>query len=215
MAISPITSNMSFNSPSFKAVPKWKPNYLAKSNAFISDVSKKWNQGYDNFVENVLVKPIIAPVMNSKVMGKMVDGTAKIDNMAAHMSTAGSFVTTAVYANRTLNTLDDKERARTLALNQVMVTGLSTLGAYTVNKKLDKISKNLGYKFREANQGSKHLTKRMQGFNIAKQLLIFAAMYRYVAPVLVTPLASKLGNVLNNKKEQNAQAQVAQANIKK
>ena len=205
MAISPITST-TYNSPTFKAVPKWKPNYLAKTNAFVSDVSKKWNQGYDNFVENVLVKPVIVPAMNSKVMSKLADGTAKIDNMAAHMSTAGSFVTTAVYANRTLNTLDDKERARTLALNQVMVTGLSTLGAYTVNKKLDKLSKGLGYKFREANQGSKHLTKRMQGFNIAKQLLIFSAMYRYVAPVLVTPLASKLGKVLENRREAKEQA---------
>jgi hypothetical protein len=46
----------------------------------------------------------------------------------------------------------------------------------------------------------------MQGFNIAKQLLIFSAMYRYVAPVLVTPLASKLGKVLENRREAKEQA---------
>ena len=39
----------------------------------------------------------------------------------------------------------------------------------------------------------------MKGFNTAKSLLIFAVMYRYVAPVLVTPLASKIGNLINGK----------------
>ena len=42
MAISPITSATSYNSPAFKGVPKWKPKYLAKSNAFINEATKKY-----------------------------------------------------------------------------------------------------------------------------------------------------------------------------
>ena len=87
-----------------------------------------------------------------------------------------------------------------------MVTGLSTLGAYTINDKLGKFSKELGYKFREANQGSEKLATRMKGFNTAKSLLIFAVMYRYVAPVLVTPLASKIGNLINGKDDKAKKA---------
>lgn len=221
MNISPVNAvGMKYNTPNFGAAPKMaminplkmamaaeQPVKTSGIKNFINSVKTTMNNGWDRFIENGIVKPIVAPVMNSKMMGKIADGSAKIDNMAAHMSTAGSFVTTAVYANRTLNNDKlDKKRARTLALNQVMVTALSTVGGYLINGKLDKFSKNLGYKFREANQGSAKLTKRMQGFNIAKQLLIFSMMYRYVAPVLVTPLASKVGKCIDNKKAVKAQA---------
>ena len=202
MNISPINAGISYNKPNFTAAPKLQPSYFSKSNAFFHDTKKALNKGWDNFIDKAIIEPIVVPVMNSKTMGKMADKSANIDNMAAHMSTAGSCVTTAVYANRTLNNENlDKKRAKTLALNQIMVTGVSTFGAYKINKKLDKFSQSLGYKFRVANQGSKNLEKRMQGFNIAKQLLIFAAMYRYVAPVIVTPIASKLGKWIENKQE--------------
>jgi len=200
MNISPVNTT-SYNSPNFTAAPKLKPSVFSKTNAMLNDTKKYVNKKWDNFIENGIIDKIVVPVMNSNIMGKIADKSVKIDKMAAHMSAAGSFVTTAVYANRTLNNESlDKKRARTLALNQVLVTVASTFGAYAVNGKLDNFSKKLGYKFREVNQGNKNLTKRMQGFNIAKQLLIFAAMYRYVAPVIVTPIASKLGKVIDNKK---------------
>ncbi|MCD8378342.1 MAG: hypothetical protein LUB59_06105 [Candidatus Gastranaerophilales bacterium] len=199
-----INSGMTNSAPNFTAAPKLNPSYFSKSNAFLSETKKGAGKLWEKFIDNAIVKPIVVPLMNSKAMGKLADKSAKTNNMAAHMSTAGSFVTTAVYANRTLNNDNlDKKRARTLALNQVLVTTVSTLGAYTINDKLGKFSKNLGYKFREANQGNKNLTKRMQGFNIAKQLLIFSVMYRYVTPVLVTPLASKLSKCIDNKREEN------------
>lgn len=222
MNISPVRT-MNYNTPNFGATPKIsmakpirmamgaeQPTELSGLKKVMNNVKTVMNDGWNSFIDKAIVKPIVVPIMNSKAMGRLADGSAKIDNMAAHMSTAGSFVTTAVYANRTLNNDKlDKKRARTLALNQVLVTAVSTLGGYAINDKLGKLSKNLGYKFREANQGSPKLTKRMQGFNIAKQLLIFSMMYRYVAPVLVTPFASKLGKCIDNKKAvANAQTQV-------
>ena len=87
-----------------------------------------------------------------------------------------------------------------------MVTTLSTVLGYAINDSLGNFSKQLGYKFREVNQGHPALERRMKGFNTAKSLLIFSMMYRYVAPVLVTPLASKVGNYMNNKNEQKVNA---------
>lgn len=211
MAISSINSSMSYTSPNFKGA-KMNASTMTKAASTVTKMAEegglkglkaKMSAAYDKAIENVLIKPVIAPIMNSEGFGKLADKTVNIDNMAAHMSTAGSCVTTATYAYTSLKTLrkdeEQKKRAKTLALNQVMVTGLSTLGAYTINDKLGKFSKNLGYKFREANQGSEKLATRMKGFNTAKSLLIFAVMYRYVAPVLVTPLASKIGNLINGK----------------
>ena len=163
--------------------------------------------------------------MNSKFMAKFADSSANMKNLPSHMATAGSFVTTYFYASRTLRTLnkdeEQKKRAKVLVGNQVMVTGLSTVVAYGLNGFLGNFSKKLGYKFREANQGHPKLSTRMKGFDIAKQLLIFTMMYRYVAPVIVTPFASKLGKVVENYKarksgkneaavvEMNQQPQVA------
>ncbi len=51
--------------------------------------------------------------------------------------------------------------------------------------------------------GDKKFANRLIGMDIAKKLLIFAMIYRYVVPVAVTPIANKLGDkFLAHKKEQ-------------
>lgn len=191
MNITPV----SYNTPNFQGLPKSNGGTMKK-------VKDGLNKGWDNFIENGVIKKVLQPAMNSKYMSKFADWSANVDNLPSHMATAGSFVTTYFYANRTLHTLnkdeEQKKRAKTLALNQVLVTGVSTALAYGVNGALGKFSKNLGYKFREANQGHAKLSTRMKGFDIAKQLLIFTMMYRYVAPVFVTPVASKLSKVYSS-----------------
>lgn len=219
--ITPIsTNNVIPNQQSFKGINSKKLSEAVAENVVILrdmvTASNKKTERANNLkkrlqdvLHNAIAEKVVAPVMNSKLMNRCADKSVNIDNIGAHMATAGSIVTTAVYANRTLHKKElDKKRARTLALNQCLVTVLSTIGAYTINSKLDKLSKNLGYKFREANQGSKALSKRMQGFNLAKQLLIFTCMYRYIAPVIVTPIASKIGKLLD--KDKNGAAQSVQ-----
>lgn len=210
MNIAPITTT-NYNKQNFTAAPKTSVSMISKSNALFSDFGAKYKKAKENFVEKCIIKPILQPVMNSDFMAKFADKTADMKKLPSHMATAGSFVTTYFYANRTLKTLnkdeEQKKRAKVLATNQVMVTGLSTLGAYGLNDALGSISKNLGYSFREANQGHAKLATRMKGFDIAKQLLIFTMMYRFVAPVIVTPLASKVGKVYQNYKAQNNEGQ--------
>ena len=50
------------------------------------------------------------------------------------------------------------------------------------------------------------LNKRLTGMDIAKKLFIFATVYRYLAPVIVTPIANRLGEkYLNYKKAKEAE----------
>lgn len=226
MNISPVSMNTNNNyTPNFKGAPKVNASIFSKTNAMYQDAKKIVDKKWDSFIENGVIKRVLQPVMNSKFMAKFADSSANMKNLPSHMATAGSFVTTYFYASRTLRTLnkdeEQKKRAKVLVGNQVMVTGLSTVGAYGLNGFLGDFSKKLGYKFREANQGHPKLSTRMKGFDIAKQLLIFTMMYRYVAPVIVTPFASKLGKVVENYKarksgkneaavvEMNQQPQVA------
>ncbi|MBO6273324.1 hypothetical protein J6O48_11170 [bacterium] len=196
--------------PAFQGAPKVNKSTLGAAGSLWSGVKEGLDKGWDNFIENGVIKYGLKPVMNSKFMNWFADKTANVGNMPSHMATAGSIVTTYFYANRTKKTLnkdeEQKKRAKTLVLNQWMVTAVSTAGAYGINGALGKISKNLGYKFREANQDCPKLAKRMKGFDIAKQLLIFTVMYRYIAPVIVTPVASKISKLVANRKN-NQQAQ--------
>lgn len=224
--ISPIIqNNIVNNQPSFKGISNAKKctsaavdattyvyDIISKSNAKAKQIKQTKNDITDKLHEYIAQK-LVAPVMNSKFMNKCADKSINIDNLGAHMSTAGSIVTTAVYANQTLHKKElDKKRAKTLALNQCLVTAFSTLSAYTINSKLDKFSKNLSYKFRELNQGLpvETLSKRIQGFNLAKQLLIFTCMYRYIAPVIVTPVASKISKLMDKENRHPAVQQIAQ-----
>ena len=118
------------------------------------------------------------------------------------MVTTGSFVTTAAYAGTTLNNKNlEKKPARVLALNQFLVTAISTIGAFTINNKLAGFTNKMTEKYMNANKklDMSTLNKRVQGFKIAQKLPTFTLMYRYVAPVFVTPIASKLGHAAHSK----------------
>ena len=218
MNIAPInTLNTQYNKPNFQGVPKVNTASMKTVSNIGASLKEGMNKKWDNFIDNIIIDRCLKPIMNSKFISKFADKTVNIDNMPSHMATAGSIVTTYFYANRTKKTLnkdeEQRKRAKTLALNQWMVTAVSTAGAYGLNDALGKISKNLGYKFREANQGSHKLATRMKGFDIAKQLLIFTMMYRYVAPVLVTPIASKVSKLIENHKANKTVEQKPQPSV--
>ena len=45
------------------------------------------------------------------------------------------------------------------------------------------------------------LTKMMNGFRIAKALMVFALVYRFISPVFATPLANKISEKVENRKK--------------
>lgn len=199
MNIAPLnTANTYNNKPSFTGASAKEGVGLFKR------LKDAHNARYDKYITEPLAQKVIAPIMNSKFMSNIADKTVKSDKLPLHLSTLGSIVTTYFYASRTKKTLqkdeEQKKRAKTLMLNQWMVTGVSAAISYGANGALNKASKKLGYKFREANQGNAKLANRMKGFEVAKQLLIFTTTFRYIAPVIVTPLASKISKVWENHK---------------
>ncbi|GEM_PF-4894431 len=213
--IKPMTANNV--APNFKG--GIKPSMISESNAFLHSANKKFNQGYDKSTDWI-AKHVVAPVINSKPMNWFTKtGFCKDKKMTSYLSTLGSFVTTAFYIRQTDKTLnknaEERKRAKTLELNQGLVTGISTVLGFSVNGLIDKGCDKLKKKYRVANYGDPKLPTKMKGFDIAKQMFIFSLMYRYIAPVIVTPLASKISKVREAKKAEQAtlaqqQQQVAQ-----
>ena len=198
-----MNNNYGMNTPSFKGLPK-KPSTFASLATRATLGAKKFGK-WETALEEKIAEKVIAPLMNSKAVDKLTDKIGKSERMTDHMSAAGSFVTTAAYAGTTLNNKNmEKKPARTLALNQFLVTALSTIGKFT---------KKMSYKFSDVNKGleATKLSKRVKGFPIVQKLLTFSIIYRYVAPVLVTPAASKIGKALNSEEKVAAKTPVAVA----
>ena len=45
------------------------------------------------------------------------------------------------------------------------------------------------------------LTNMMNGFRIAKALMVFALVYRFISPVFATPVANKISEKIENHKK--------------
>lgn len=54
-------------------------------------------------------------------------------------------------------------------------------------------------------EGNGHLTKMMNGFKTAQALMVFALIYRFVSPVVATPIANNLSEKLEARKKAKAQ----------
>jgi len=53
----------------------------------------------------------------------------------------------------------------------------------------------------------KDLGQKLKGVRTLISLAIFAMIYRYIAPVLITPFANKIGEHMNDKRKARAQAE--------
>ena len=77
-------------------------------------------------------------LLDSKFMKWFVEKTDKIEQMTTHMMVAGSTLISGMYIMRTLqNDKLDKEKRKTLALNDCLTWGVSTFGSYAVDKSLN------------------------------------------------------------------------------
>ena len=151
----------------------------------------------------------VAGVMNFKPAQKLFEKTANSDvNIVKHLSALNGLIISGMYVVKTLqNDKLDPERKPTLAINQAAVSVVSTVLGYTfdkvANKKVDKVIE----KFQAANmgKGAEKLAEYAGGIKAAASMMIFGTVYRYISPVLVTPIANKLGNIVADRKAQKAQ----------
>ncbi|MBQ2871325.1 hypothetical protein IJE86_06460 [bacterium] len=94
----------------------------------------------------------------------------------------------------------EEEQKKPLMLNMFIGTVLSTAGGYALNGAIDK---KLIKPFENAIKKT-YDTKAddlMKGFKVAKSLMVFQLLYRFVCPVVATPIANHISNKLREKKE--------------
>lgn len=95
-----------------------------------------------------IAKYITSKVADSKVLNYTADKLKNNNNLFQHCLTLGSLITSGLYMQRTLtNDKMDKDRKKTLAVNQFLTFLLSTIGAYSLDKYLKSWWENVTSKY--------------------------------------------------------------------
>lgn len=127
------------------------------------------------------------------------------DKLLAHLIVFGSTLLSGFYVLKTLNNKNmEKDKRKTLAINQGLVWGTSTVMAYAFDGWARKqFNTKILNRFKEANKAMdpKKLDSLTKGMEKARTIIIVDMVYRFIAPVIVTPIANAIGNKINNKKQ--------------
>lgn len=162
-----------------------------------------------------------AKVQQKIKAGREIEQKSFIDDkLLTHLIVLGSTIMSGFYVIKTLQNKNmDEDKRKTLAINQGLVYVISTVMAYTFDIMLGKKTNQLKENFKKANmdlitnnpllkndkkkfdEAVKKLSKQENGIGTAKKIIVVDLIYRFIAPVIVTPLANYIGNRLQNKKE--------------
>ena len=201
-----------------------KPQQTEASQAQVAFKGKK-ESALGRWISKFYGKHYGKKVMNSEKIQNVSEALTKIPGeMTEHMATLGSVLTSATYMYKTLNNKElDSDKRKTLAVNQGLCCIIPAIGAYTVSKLLKTFRKNAEFKYcglkeqqialgqiskEEAKVLKETFGDKLKGFNALTSLITFTLIYRYLTPVLITPVANWIGRKLNGEDE-NEQQKIA------
>ena len=139
-----------------------------------------------------------------KEEGSKINKGKFAENLFAHLTVFGSTLLNGFYVIKTIKNKDlEEDKRKTLAINQGLVWAVSTVCAYTLDNLSGNFVTALTKQFEKLNAG-KYTEKQMsllkKGISCAKSMIVIDMVYRFLAPVLVTPLANHIGNKLRENK---------------
>ena len=108
---------------------------------------KPFSDFYEKCTDSI-AKHFTSKVVDSKPLGYVADKLKNSNNLFQHCLTIGSLITSGLYMQKTLaNDKLDKDRKRTLAVNQGLTFAISTAGAYCLDKYLKDWWENVTAKY--------------------------------------------------------------------
>ena len=147
----------------------------------------------------------------AKGIGKLLDneGVQKFakkyaddeKNIAKHMAAGTDILLTTMSSLQIFNSSKIKEdRKKALVYSNIIATGATLGGGYGIDRIIKKQTEKFVDKFVKINAGDAKLHKYIQGINIVRPAIIFAAVYYGILPVFSTYLAEKTDKFLTKSK---------------
>lgn len=154
---------------------------------FTGGVSEKISKGLGKIIDNERLQNFALKFQN------------KDKDIAKHMTAATDILLTGASVSRVNHSKDIKEnRKRALNYNNIISTAVTLVGGYG----LDRLARNKTGKFIEnfknIHAGDPKLAKYVEGMNILRPALIFAAIYYGILPIFSTYMAEKIDKRVND-----------------
>ena len=121
-------------------------------------------------------------------------------DIAKHISAGTDVLLTATAIRQTNKSEGIKEnRKKALIYNNIISTAITIIGGYFVDGLMKKSSAKFIDKFRALNPNYKNIEKCIEGINIIRPAIIFAAIYYGVLPIFSTYISEKIDKYLIKK----------------
>ncbi len=165
------------------------------------------NQKNINFtgkIPNSIAKGISKIINNEKIQKLAQKYETKDKDIAKHMTAGTDILLTSAFAYRTSKSKDIKEnRKKALIYNNVISTAITLLGGYGIDNLIKGKTTKFIDKFKQLNASDPKLNKYIEGINILRPALIFAAIYYGILPIFSTFMAEKIDKFIakQNKKQ--------------
>ncbi len=137
----------------------------------------------------------IGKVVDTKTFSKLSHTLGKSKKYLPHLIAAESLWLSTFYVLGALkNDKVSKEQKKTEVYYQSLVTAFSAIGAYTLDNVVNKGINNFAKTFEKVNPAmdSAVMKNSLNGLKNLKTLVIFATIYRFIAPVILNPIANKI-----------------------
>lgn len=197
------SSNVAFTSAPVKS------NFFKPFKDAMSPMTTRYKDFMDKTTDKIAEK--LVKILEKPFAEKIINKVKDMKHLTAHLTAFTSIILSGFYIQKTLDNkkLDDKNK-KTLAINQAAVTALSAGLSYWFDKRADEKIAKFTDTFMKMNniKNAEQIKMYTNGIKTASTIMIFMTIYRFVAPVIITPFANYIGQKLHENEQKKKTGEV-------
>lgn len=173
-------------------------NYISQPTFFVGDK----NINFTGYINDKLVKNISKIIDNTKIQNLAIKYQNNDKNIAKHITAGNDLLLTSSNAFCVYNSKNIRENRKNALIYNNILSTIFTLGiGYLIDLIFKNKSQNFIKKFKQINSADKNVHKYIEGINILRPAIIFAAVYYCLLPVFSTYMSEKIDKFIIKHKD--------------
>ena len=144
----------------------------------------------------------VGKIADKKGFRNFVEWLGKKEQWFPHLIAAESLLLSGFYMQQTASSKKiEKDQKPAMIINQGITALACTAGAYLIDGKVNKMLDKFKGVYKRVNpqMGQELLDKRLGAIRLLGPLVIFTTIYRFVGPVILTPVANYISEKIQKK----------------
>lgn len=180
----------------------------------ISTVAKSANEQVTK-ATNWALSPLLLKASKNKTLNRFVNWVGSSERGITHLFFIDSAILSSFYMiNTAKNKNIEKKQKLPLIINQGLVFGISAICTYKVDDIINNKFKIFADEYKKISK-SKNIESTLKGIKNLKSIVLLGLIYRFIAPVFMTPVANKISEKIQHRHdEKKASAQNKMQSVK-